>query len=62
MALSDIIRRVPEIGELNGTITFEQLNEAIGAETLETEDIENLFSTLNDKGINLAEAPPETHQ
>jgi hypothetical protein len=62
VALSDIIRRATEIGQLNSTITFEQLNEATGAETLETVDIENLFSALNDKGINLVEAPPETHQ
>jgi ClpX C4-type zinc finger/Sigma-70 factor, region 1.1 len=56
MALSDIIRRATEIGQLNGTITFEQLNEAIGTEKLEAEDIENLFSALSDKGIDVVEA------
>lgn len=63
MKLPEIIRAAIEIGEANGTITFDQLNGLIETGKLEPEDIETLFLALRDAGINVVEATstsPET--
>jgi hypothetical protein len=54
--LAEIIRAAIEIGEANGTITLDQLNELIEEERLEAEDIESLFEALRDECINVVEA------
>jgi sigma-70-like protein len=46
MNLPEIIRAAIEIGEANGAITFDQLNELIETEKLEPDDIESLFQAL----------------
>jgi hypothetical protein len=56
MNLPEIIRAAIEIGEANGAITFDQLNELIETEKLEPDDIESLFQALGDEGINVVEA------
>jgi sigma-70-like protein len=58
MNLPEIIRAAIEIGEANGTITFDQLNELIEEEKLEPEDIENLLLALRNEGIHVVERRP----
>jgi DNA-binding Xre family transcriptional regulator len=53
MGLSQIIQRAMEIGEPNGTITFDQLNELCCGLNLEPEDIDRLLAALNEKGVRL---------
>ena len=62
MKLPEIIRAAIEIGEANGTITFDQLNELIEEEKLEPEDIESLLQALRNEGMHVVEtrtASPE---
>lgn len=55
MNLPEIIRAAIEIGEANGTITFDQLNELIEEEKLEPEDIESLLLALRNEGMHVVE-------
>ena len=54
MRLSDIIRRAIEIGERDGEITFDELDQLCGND-IRPEDIEDIFSALSDAGIHLVE-------
>jgi sigma-70-like protein len=58
MDLSAIIRRAIEIGERNGFITFDQINELVpsSADPFEPEAIEALLEALSDRGIDVREA------
>ena len=55
MKLPELVRKAVEIGKVNGTITFDQLNELI-ASNLGPEDIENLLQALRNEGIDVVEA------
>jgi hypothetical protein len=52
--LSEVIRSGIELGEGNGTLTFDQLNELIPSD-FEPEDIEALFLALRAKDIQMVE-------
>jgi len=54
MKLSEVIRKAIELGDANGALTFDQLNELIPSD-LASEDIEALLSALSDKGIQMVE-------
>jgi hypothetical protein len=54
MKLPEVIRRAIELGEANGTLTFDQLNELIP--NAEPEDIELLLSSLSAKDIQIVES------
>jgi len=54
MKVPDIIRRAIEIGERNGRLTFDELNELCGT-GMEPEDVEDILSALNDAGIWIEE-------
>jgi len=58
MGLSAMIKRAIEIGEQQGFITFDQLNELtlLTATKIEPEDIEFLMTALSDHGIDVREA------
>ena len=60
MGLSAMIKRAIEIGERQGFITFDQLNEltliSLSATKIEPEDIEILLGALSDHGIDVREA------
>jgi Sigma-70 factor, region 1.1 len=58
MGLSAMIKRAIEIGERQGFITFDQLNELtlLSATKIESEDIEILLGALSDRGIDVREA------
>jgi hypothetical protein len=55
MKSPEVIRRAIELGEGNGTLTFDQLNELIPS-NLEPEDIEVLLSALSANDIQLVES------
>ncbi|BAL09852.1 MULTISPECIES: RNA polymerase sigma factor region1.1 domain-containing protein [Bradyrhizobium] len=50
MSVPDIIRRANEIGERNGKITFDELNQLCGRE-LDPEDIERIVDALSEAGV-----------
>ena len=54
MKLSEVILRAIELGEMNGTLTFDQLNELCPA--LEPEDIEVVLSSLSAKDIQIIDS------
>jgi hypothetical protein len=54
MKLAEVIRKAIELGDRNGTLTFDQLNELVPS-GLEPEDIEMLFSALGAKDIQIVE-------
>jgi Sigma-70 factor, region 1.1 len=54
MKLSEVILRAIELGEMNGTLTFDQLNELLPA--LEPEDIEVVLSALSAKDIHIIDS------
>ncbi|MCK1391027.1 RNA polymerase sigma factor region1.1 domain-containing protein [Bradyrhizobium sp. 1] len=54
MSVPEIIRRAIEIGEREGKITFDELNELCG-NGIEPEHIERIFNALSDAGIWIAE-------
>ena len=58
MDLSAIIRRAIEIGDQQGFITFDQIDEFVpsSAHRLEPEIIETLFEALSARGIDVREA------
>ena len=53
MKLPEIIRVAIQIGQRNGFITFDQLNELVPAAATEPEDIETLMEALHDEGIDV---------
>ncbi|HEX9587504.1 MAG TPA: RNA polymerase sigma factor region1.1 domain-containing protein [Bradyrhizobium sp.] len=55
MKLSEVIRRAIKLGEGNGTLTFDQLNELIPS-NLEPEDIEAVLLSLSAKDIQIVES------
>lgn len=55
MNLSEIIGRAIEIRKQTGKIPFDQLNELIDKNKLESEDIERLLQMLSDEGIDVVE-------
>ena len=57
MGLSAMIKRAIEIGERQGFITFDQLNELtlLSDTKIEPEDIEILLGALSDHGIDVRE-------
>jgi hypothetical protein len=54
MGVPEIIRRAIEIGERNGKITFDELNQLCGG-ALSAEDIEPILNALSEAGIWLEE-------
>ena len=55
MGLQNMIRRAIEIGHRAGFITFDQLNELVGADKIEPEDIETLMEALHAEGIQVVD-------
>jgi hypothetical protein len=55
MGLQNIIRRAIEIGHRTGFITFDQLNELVGTDKIEPEDIETLMEALRAEGIQVVD-------
>jgi RNA polymerase primary sigma factor len=53
MGLQNMIRRAIEIGHRTGFITFDQLNELVGTDKIEPEDIETLMKALSAEGIQV---------
>lgn len=51
MNVPEIIRRAIEIGERNGKITFDELNQLCDSEELDPKDIERILNTLSEAGI-----------
>jgi hypothetical protein len=51
MNVPEIIRRAIEIGERNGKITFDELNQLCDSGVLDPKDIERIFNTLSEAGI-----------
>ena len=56
MKLPEIIRMAIEIGQRNGFVTFDQLNELVPAATTEPEDIEAVMEALHEEGIDVRDA------
>jgi Sigma-70 factor, region 1.1 len=56
MKLPEIIRIAIEIGQRNGFVTFDQLNELVPAATTESEDIEAMMEALHEEGIDVRNA------
>ncbi|WP_354127286.1 MULTISPECIES: RNA polymerase sigma factor region1.1 domain-containing protein [unclassified Bradyrhizobium] len=46
-----IIRRAIEIGERNGKITFDELNQLCDSSTLDPKDVERVLNALSEAGI-----------
>jgi RNA polymerase primary sigma factor len=53
MEWSEIVRKVIIVGEAQGYVTFDQLNELIPAGDVRPEEIEALLTILQDRGIDL---------
>lgn len=51
MSLPEIIRRAIEIGERDGKITFDELNQLCGSAVLAPEDIERILNAMSETGI-----------
>ncbi|WP_439407933.1 RNA polymerase sigma factor region1.1 domain-containing protein [Bradyrhizobium sp. DASA03076] len=51
MNVPEIIRRAIEIGERNGKITFDELNQLCDSRVLDSKDIERILSTLSEAEI-----------
>jgi hypothetical protein len=50
-----MIRRAIEIGHRTGFITFDQLNELVGTDKIEPEDIETLMKALSAEKIQVVD-------
>jgi hypothetical protein len=55
MRVEDIIRKAIEIGERNGSITFEQLNAICDPKEIASEDIERVVNALSEADIHIEE-------
>jgi hypothetical protein len=51
MSVPEIIRRAIEIGERNGKITFDELNQLCDSRVLDPRDIERVLNALSEAGI-----------
>ena len=51
MSVPGIIRRAIEIGERNGKITFDELNQLCDRRSLDPKDIERILNALSEAGI-----------
>ena len=51
MSVPEIIRRAIEIGERNGKILFDELNELCDSSALDVKDIERVLNALSEAGI-----------
>ena len=51
MRVPEIIRRAIEIGERNGKITFDELNQLCDSVLLDPKDIEHVLNALSEAGI-----------
>jgi hypothetical protein len=54
MDVPEIIRRAIKIGERNGRITFDELDQLCGS-AIQAEDIERIFHALSEAGVSLEE-------
>ncbi|MDE5445374.1 RNA polymerase subunit sigma-70 [Bradyrhizobium sp. CSA207] len=51
MSVAEIIRRAIEIGERNGKITFDELNQLCDSRELDPKDIERVLNALSAAGV-----------
>ncbi|MCA1514163.1 MULTISPECIES: RNA polymerase sigma factor region1.1 domain-containing protein [Bradyrhizobium] len=51
MSVPEIIRRAIEIGQRDGKITFDELNELCDSRVLDPKDIDRILSALSEAGI-----------
>jgi len=51
MSVPEIIQRAIEIGQRDGKITFEELNELCDSRVLDPKDIDRILSVLSEAGI-----------
>lgn len=51
MRVPEIIRRAIEIGQREGKVTFDELNELCGSRVLDPKDIDRILSALSEAGI-----------
>ena len=51
MSVPEIIRRAIEIGEQNGKITFDELNQLCDSRSLDPKDVDRIFNALSEAGI-----------
>jgi hypothetical protein len=51
MSVPEIIRRAIEIGERNGKISFDELNQLCDSGALAPQDIERILNALSEAGI-----------
>ena len=51
MSVPEIIRQAIEIGERNGKITFDELNQLCDGGVLDPKDIERILNALSEAGI-----------
>lgn len=54
MEWSEVVRKAIIVGEAQGYITFDQLNDLVPAGNVRPEEIETLMAILQDRGINLS--------
>ena len=55
MNVPEIIRRAIEIGERNGRISFDELNQLCDSRALDPKDIERVLNALSEAGIWIEE-------
>ncbi|MGY3035667.1 DNA-binding MarR family transcriptional regulator [Bradyrhizobium sp. USDA 4354] len=55
MSVPEIIRRAIEIGQRDGKITFDELNELRDSRVLDPKDIDRILNALSEAGIGLKE-------
>ncbi|MGY8639240.1 RNA polymerase subunit sigma-70 [Bradyrhizobium sp. 14AA] len=55
MSAPEIIRRAIEIGERNGRMTFDELNQLCDGALLDPKDIERILNAVSEAGILLEE-------
>jgi sigma-70-like protein len=53
MDWSEVVRKAIILGEAQGYITFDQLDDLVPADKVQPEEIEALLATLQDRGIDL---------
>lgn len=51
MSVPEIIRRAIEIGQRDGKITFNELNELCDSQVLDPKDVDRILSALTEAGI-----------
>ncbi|HEV2160227.1 RNA polymerase sigma factor region1.1 domain-containing protein [Bradyrhizobium sp.] len=53
MNVPEIIRQAIEIGERNGKITFDELNQLCDSRVLDPKDIERILNAVSEAGIRI---------